>query len=118
MSRREQDDYRAGYRAGRARARSGQPPLPPEVGGGRARSGGGMSGWAWLFVAAVAVAVVILALTGCDKPVADTRNCDDFEHQQDAQRELERDLSDPHNLDPDGDRYACERLPEALEAVR
>jgi hypothetical protein len=39
---------------------------------------------------------------------ADTLNCDDFSSRGEAQRELERDRSDPHNLDPDNDGQACE----------
>ena len=42
---------------------------------------------------------------------ADTLNCDDFQHQEDAQAELAKDVSDPHNLDGDKNGVACESLP-------
>jgi hypothetical protein len=35
-------------------------------------------------------------------------DCADFATQADAQAEFERDKSDPHGLDPDGDGVACE----------
>lgn len=35
-------------------------------------------------------------------------DCADFDSQEEAQRELERDPSDPHNLDADNDGQACE----------
>ena len=38
-------------------------------------------------------------------------NCSDFDIQQQAQRVLERDPSDPHNLDGEGDGVPCESLP-------
>jgi hypothetical protein len=38
-------------------------------------------------------------------------DCNDFEFQEDAQAELDRDRSDPHNLDDDNDGVACESLP-------
>ena len=38
-------------------------------------------------------------------------DCADFATQQDAQAELERDPSDPNNLDADGDGVACETYP-------
>ena len=47
-----------------------------------------------------------------DKAAAqDTLNCSDFTYQEDAQAELDRDPSDPHNLDADNDGIACENLP-------
>ena len=39
------------------------------------------------------------------------KDCGDFRSQAAAQAELERDLSDPHNLDGDGDGEACENYP-------
>jgi hypothetical protein len=107
---------RRGYRDGRARAR--YPPLPPEI-TGSASSGCpllmlGLTQTA-LRVLPVLVVAAALALAGCREP--DTRNCDDFRWQQDAQAVLDRDSSDPHRLDseqgPD-DGYACERLPDRL----
>ncbi|GAA5109543.1 excalibur calcium-binding domain-containing protein [Haloechinothrix salitolerans] len=38
-------------------------------------------------------------------------NCSDFETQEEAQEEYEKDKSDPHGLDGDGDGVACESLP-------
>ena len=38
----------------------------------------------------------------------DLYDCESFGSQQSAQAELERDLSDPSNLDPDVDGIACE----------
>jgi hypothetical protein len=38
-------------------------------------------------------------------------NCADFATQQEAQAELERDPSDPNNLDANGDGVACETYP-------
>src|SRR5215217_3654265 len=47
-----------------------------------------------------------------DKAAAqDTLNCSDFTYQEDAQAELDRDPSDPHNLDANNDGIACENLP-------
>ena len=38
----------------------------------------------------------------------DQYDCQSFGSQESAQAELERDLSDPNNLDPDADGIACE----------
>ena len=38
----------------------------------------------------------------------DLYDCPSFGSQESAQAELERDLSDPYNLDPDADGIACE----------
>jgi hypothetical protein len=38
----------------------------------------------------------------------DQYDCESFGSQESAQAELERDLSDPYNLDPDADGIACE----------
>ena len=38
-------------------------------------------------------------------------DCSDFDTQEEAQDELERDPSDPHGLDADNDGIACEHLP-------
>jgi len=45
-----------------------------------------------------------------DEPPTATANLD-FATQQEAQAELERDPSDPNNLDADGDEVACETYP-------
>ena len=41
----------------------------------------------------------------------DRYDCGDFDSQQEAQRVLERDPSDPNNLDADNDGVACETYP-------
>jgi hypothetical protein len=41
----------------------------------------------------------------------DRYNCGDFDSQQEAQRLLDRDPSDPNNLDADNDGVACETYP-------
>jgi Excalibur calcium-binding domain len=41
----------------------------------------------------------------------DDLNCEDFDSREEAQEELERDPSDPHNLDADNDGLACETYP-------
>jgi hypothetical protein len=47
-----------------------------------------------------------------DKAAAqDILNCSDFATQEEAQAELNRDPSDPNNLDSDNDGIACEDLP-------
>jgi len=48
-----------------------------------------------------------------DEPPTTTADldCADFATQQEAQAELERDPSDPNNLDADGDGVACETYP-------
>ena len=38
-------------------------------------------------------------------------DCSDFDFQEDAQAELDKDRSDPNNLDADNDGIACENLP-------
>lgn len=61
-------------------------------------------------------AVLLLTTTGCPGRPGDTRDCEDFEYQQDAQdfydRSHSQDDPDPHHLDSDGDGYACPRLPD------
>ncbi|SFI88511.1 excalibur calcium-binding domain-containing protein [Amycolatopsis sacchari] len=42
---------------------------------------------------------------------ADTLNCGDFQYQEDAQAELEKNPADPNNLDGNDDGVACESLP-------
>jgi type II secretory pathway pseudopilin PulG len=47
-----------------------------------------------------------------DRAAAQTDlNCSSFATQEEAQAELNRDLSDPNNLDADNDGIACEELP-------
>lgn len=41
----------------------------------------------------------------------DRYDCCDFDSQQEAQAELNRDPSDPNNLDADNDGVACETYP-------
>lgn len=41
----------------------------------------------------------------------DTLNCSNFRFQEDAQLLLDRDRSDPHNIDADNDGMACDTLP-------
>jgi hypothetical protein len=43
-----------------------------------------------------------------EPPATEDLDCADFATQQEAQAKLERDLSDPHGLDPDADGTACE----------
>lgn len=61
-----------------------------------------------------------VVVKGCEpdpdptKPPAgggDDLDCSDFATQEDAQAELDKDPSDPHDLDRDGDGIACEALP-------
>lgn len=47
----------------------------------------------------------------------DLLNCADFAFQEDAQAELERDRSDPNDLDREGDGIACESLPSRGSAL-
>jgi hypothetical protein len=41
----------------------------------------------------------------------DRYNCGDFDSQKEAQRVLDRDPSDPNNLDADNDGMACDTYP-------
>lgn len=60
----------------------------------------------------VAVTTALLLVVWAPRAAAqNTLNCDDFEFQEDAQAVLDRDPSDPHNLDSDDDGIACESLP-------
>lgn len=45
-----------------------------------------------------------------EPPPADTLNCDDFTSRAEAQAEFEKDTSDPHKLDGDGNGQACEKF--------
>jgi hypothetical protein len=57
-----------------------------------------------------------------DEPVsritAGDLDCIDFEFQEEAQDELDADPSDPYNLDPSGDGFACSELPSEDGTVR
>jgi hypothetical protein len=57
----------------------------------------------------VTVATAMLTFTGAG--LAQDLNCDDFAYQEEAQAELEKNRSDPHNLDDGNDGKACESLP-------
>lgn len=56
-----------------------------------------------------------------DQPVVDAvredLDCIDFQFQEEAQSILDRDLSDPFNLDPNGDGFACSSLPSATPQI-
>jgi hypothetical protein len=60
----------------------------------------------------VAVCWVFCSLVLAGSAVAQERyDCADFNSQKDAQAELDRDPSDPSNLDADNDGIACETYP-------
>jgi hypothetical protein len=44
-------------------------------------------------------------------------DCIDFTFQEEAQRVFNQDVSDPYNLDPNGDGFACSSLPSSDPAV-
>ena len=46
-----------------------------------------------------------------DAQAQNTRNCSDFQTQEEAQAVLDQDPSDPNRLDEDDDGIACESLP-------
>lgn len=46
----------------------------------------------------------------------DTLNCENFATQEEAQAVLDRERTDPHRLDEDGDGLACESLPRSPTA--
>jgi hypothetical protein len=66
-----------------------------------------------LFGAMLSVYMILIAATPSSRVLAQggDLDCNDFQFQEDAQAELERDRSDPHNLDNDNDGIACETLP-------
>lgn len=64
-----------------------------------------LAGFSLFGPASVAFALV-------EAPAIADLNCSDFKYQEDAQAELQKDLSDPHNLDDDNDGIACEKLPK------
>jgi hypothetical protein len=60
-----------------------------------------------IFVGAVVLALVISAPMFATAQTSDI-DCADFDSQEAAQAELDRDPSDPNALDTDGDGVACE----------
>jgi hypothetical protein len=68
--------------------------------------------------AGIAIAFT-LTLFGLSASVAfaqtDRYDCEDFTFQEDAQRILDQDPSDPNGLDDDNDGIACENLPSRSE---
>jgi hypothetical protein len=63
-----------------------------------------------LFFATVCWVFCSLLLVG-SAVAQDDLNCEDFDSREEAQAELERDPSDPHNLAADDDGLACETYP-------
>ena len=63
-----------------------------------------------LFFATVCWVFCSLLLVG-SAVAQDDLNCEDFDSREEAQAELDRDRSDPHNLDADDDGLACETYP-------
>ena len=63
------------------------------------------------FLFGVLLVLPLLSITALGSPAwaqDDNLNCDDFSSQAEAQRELEKDRSDPNNLDAADDGQACE----------
>jgi len=60
-----------------------------------------------LFVLSLAATLLVSGATG-PALAQDDLDCADFSSQEEAQAELERDPSDPNNLDADDDGIACE----------
>jgi hypothetical protein len=67
-------------------------------------------GTALLVVAVLTFFGILLAAAPSQ---AQDLDCTDFDVQEDAQEELERNPDDPYNLDNDGDGIACESLPSS-----
>jgi len=65
---------------------------------------------ATLFVFATYWVIYSILLAGA-AVAQDRYNCEDFDSQQEAQRMLDRDPSDPNNLDADNDGMACDTYP-------
>ncbi|MGY6656930.1 excalibur calcium-binding domain-containing protein [Amycolatopsis sp. TRM77291] len=53
-----------------------------------------------------------VAFALAEAPAIADLDCGDFQYQEDAQAELEKDRSDPHGLDRNKDGVACEDLPK------
>jgi len=63
-------------------------------------------------LALFATCCVLYSLVLAGTAVAqDDLDCEDFDSQEEAQAELDRDPSDPNNLDADDDGMACETFP-------
>jgi hypothetical protein len=69
-------------------------------------------GWRFAFLLfGVLLVLPLLSISALGSPAwaqDDDLNCDDFSSQAAAQREYEKDRSDPNNLDADDDGQACE----------
>jgi hypothetical protein len=61
--------------------------------------------------------VALLGLLAAPALAQQDVDCEDFATREEAQDVLERDRSDPHNLDSNGNGIACENLP-ARDAPR
>src|SRR5919112_1254790 len=72
--------------------------------------GGDMQRVGTLFFATVCWVFCSLLLAGATLAQDDQFDCASFGSQESAQAELERDPSDPSNLDADNDGIACEEL--------
>ncbi len=68
-------------------------------------------------LSAVGVVLLFAVLLLPGPARAQDLDCDDFQYQEDAQRVLEQDRSDPHRLDQNNDGIACEDLPRRTAAV-
>jgi len=55
---------------------------------------------------------------GVDVEITEDIDCIDFQFQEEAQAVLDDDASDPYNLDPSADGYACSELPSRSGNVR
>ncbi|MEU3626139.1 excalibur calcium-binding protein [Amycolatopsis coloradensis] len=53
-----------------------------------------------------------VAFALAEAPAIADLDCKDFQYQEEAQAEYEKDRSDPHGLDDDKDGIACETLPK------
>ena len=59
----------------------------------------------------IACWVICMPLLAGPAAAQDQYNCEDFDSQKEAQAELDRDPSDPSNLDADNDGMACDTYP-------
>jgi hypothetical protein len=64
----------------------------------------------FLAVIAATMLVVGMLMVPSEAQAQDQYDCANFGSQESAQAELDRDPSDPHYLDGDGDGVACEGL--------
>jgi hypothetical protein len=67
-------------------------------------------------VAAVLFAGLSVSMAGTAM-AADVYNCADFDWQDEAQAEFDKDTTDPNRLDDDNDSEACETLPRRAVAA-